>query len=717
MESNNTQVVAAFATDIYTYKDYINGYGAYYLSSCVVDDNFNIYNLRDERELHEFLVSFIKSYVTSDIVPVIMCEDLSRDVYFLANFLNSQKTRVVAKNSVDILKIDILDKNNKKILVLWDTKEFFLKKIQESEKIDKRLFFLWENYKNFADLHDFIKLSDYGNKILTATSVVRVYEQRKIYPLKGKKYKAGYYRYWLNKREKVLSDDELYSTFLCNKGGFSFCNSLKTGVAFDFLQDSKKIVSIDATSHYPAQIVSHLYPEQFEITDVEVLEDDADIIREVTTADILANWHKPFFVAFHACFIFEKLHLKENTFFAKNKIGTLPMSIFQERAIEVDDNFNANFVHLIRKKGYFNKIFGYFEKLFNKLIYADAVCVWLNELEYWILTQVYEFENQMIIKGYETGKFCKPADSSVLSVMHFYERKQEVKTRLNSECKDEYEYVKRDLNSIYGREVAIELYSSFELDEDAGLAQVSAPENVEDLPANCKTWQQFGQRVSGWGRIAQIVLIDILKDFDVEILAGDTDSLKLIIEEQNLQFLDVYLQQYSKAITLAKDIVCKRVYSYYDSEYLSDLAEIGNYKIDWISNKFYAARNKCYAYECAGELHAVTTGIAGDETLDILARELQKKGLNFKQICEKIFAPDFILTRQFGGKEIVIYPNWQERLQTDLLIEQTGEIISVNALAAPYRNTANINLWSSSKKDITQEIAQIEQNRSAHETI
>lgn len=708
----NSQVIAAFGTEIYTFHDFINGHGAFYTGAGVTLDNYEYTHIENVENCNAILEMLIEKYNSVGIIPVVACENLSRDIYYLSQFLNSKTTRLTAKSRVEVLKIDILNEGGQLQLVFWDTKDFFVKKPEENATLKQRLALFWENFRDFENSHPYIYTYDYGIKVLTAVSVTRAFEQRKIYKLKGKNgRKAGFYRYWLNKRERALSDDMLYTIFACNKGGFNFCNSKYAGVTFDFNGENKKIVSLDATSHYPAQILTHLYPETFQKATPELLQLYAGIVKNVSVADVINNWHKPFKVAFHACFEVEHLHLKTNSWYEKNKVGTLTMNLFRLQAEQLDDTFNTQFVRKIKEKGYYNRIYGEYEKLFNKLLRADAVCIWLNELEWWLLNQVYDYNYYAVLSGYESSHFCKPADSSILSVMHFYRLKQELKQCLSAETQIAYDYVKRNLNSIYGREISVELYPTYEINADNGIVNTQMPNGVDDLPANTKTWMQFGQRVCGWGRVALVVLIDILQDFDVTILAGDTDSLKLVINENEIQYLSTYLRAYSNALDSAKEIVCERVNTYYNSNYIYMCDGIGHYTIEWVSEKFYTARNKNYAYSRDGEFHAVLSGIDGESTLDILAQELTTRGWNFREICEYVFAPDFVLTNQYGGKEICEYPPYCSKWVTQLYNEKTGEVTDVDAIAAPYRAKININMWNTAK-GIAAEIERIEKNRS-----
>ena len=88
---------------------------------------------------------------------------------------------------------------------------------------------------------------------------------------------------------------------------------------------------------------------------------------------------------------------------------------------------------------------------------------------------------------------------------------------------------KADLNSIFGISATNQYRRSTELDE-FGISYVG-DFGIVNKPKVVKVWYQFGQRIVGWSRIAQICAMYLIEPYIDTIINGDTDSLKIVCDK------------------------------------------------------------------------------------------------------------------------------------------------------------------------------------------
>lgn len=627
------------------------------ISADNVESHIDIELFRHSSELYERLDEMVSA--SSDYVPVICCHNLSFDMYGLSQWLARHDVRVLAKSARKPITFTVLDDEGMPGLVIWDTLIFtqcglqrmgedcgYLKAVgewdynkvrtPETPLTDREIDYAKKDiYTLIAYLGWWLRRNEdiapekLGLNVVTKTGVVR--ERRKVrfdhVRGKGRKYNIGRYWMYLNRTEMPKSDDELYTMQACTRGGFTFCAAKSASVPYDLQGTGKRVLAFDATSQHPCQMVSHVYPIQFHEASPRVLDAAFDVIRAVKPSRVLAMWEKPFPVAFNGCFEFINLRPKDGTLFARD--GVLPLASARYKTAEqvkLDEDNGDKAAHDANRAGR-----GYVDTVenavcaFGKLVSADKARLYITELTAYEICQCYDFDSVQAVHGYVTGRFVKPSDMSIVSVMQFYKAKNLYKsareeyyangriedgeplrsvgvspaivaamengTLSDTDIEATYLSLKADLNALFGIEASNEyrrdtVLTTFGIDYTGDFGICNAPKNP-------KAFYQFGQRIVGWSRIAQITVMQLLEPLCDTFINGDTDSIKVLAGNGALPYILETLHTLDNAIDKAKEKVCARVEKSYP-DYFDPLDGIGHYVHEFTSDSFCASWNKAY---------------------------------------------------------------------------------------------------------------------------
>lgn len=415
-----------------------------------VESLVDIRYYRHAFELYSALDAIVEA--EQDYVPVILCHNLSFDMYGLAEWLNSKNTRVLAKSRRKPITFTISDDEGNPRLVIWDTLVFAQKPLSMMghecgyEKLtgfwdynlirtpetplsehelayaahDIYALIAWLGY--WLRMNSDIPQEKLGLNIVTKTGVIRARRIQRFDKVKGKgaKYNVGRFWHYLNNRQLPKTDDELFTMHAATRGGFTFCASRWANVP---ICDGMKVLGYDATSQHPAQMVSHVYPVDFHESTPANLDMAFSIVTRKTIPNILARFDRPFPVAFYGLFEFENLRPRKGSLYSAEGIFPLASARFSARTIDNDDNEASDiFNDDAYSRGYRDTAANpYF--LFGKLVSADKARLFITELTAWEIVQAYEFDSVHAISGYITQRFEKPSDMAVISVMQFYDAK------------------------------------------------------------------------------------------------------------------------------------------------------------------------------------------------------------------------------------------------------------------------------------------------------
>ena len=545
--------------------------------------------------------------------------------------------------------------------------------------------------------------------VTTKTGVVRQRRKVRFVNLKGKRkrFNIGQFWYYQNRKELPKTDDELFTMQAAMRGGLTFIASVNASRVFDLQGTDKRVFAFDATSQHPAQIVSHRVPEDFHETSARVLTMAFELVQLTTFQRVLDKWENPFGVAFYGCFEFTNLRPKENSIF--EKYGILPLASARYKPIEFtyDEDNGDKLAHEDNRRygGYVDQV----ENAvchFGKLVSADLAHLYITELTAWEICQCYDFDTVKGVSGYITGRFTRPTDMCTISVMQFYKAKNEFKharknyysgnaidnadllldlkvspvivygmkdgTVSDEDIESTYLSLKADLNALFGIEASNEFRRDTVLTSNG--IEFSGDFGICNAPANPKAWYQFGSRIVGWSRIAQICVMLLVSPYVDTIVNGDTDSIKVVARDDDLLDILGALDVLGTAIDKAKKEVCSRVeYSY--PKYYDELYNIGHYVLEFESDSFCASWNKAYCTHDVDErdnqrhYHFTLAGIPTSKRtseegifpgIDGYCDSLDEQGWNFEKVCNLMlgynvtFANDVL---KLNGRK---FPEWGE---------------------------------------------------------
>lgn len=622
-----------------------------------VEDVVKIFMYRDTIDLYAHLDGLVDE--DFDFVPVIMCHNLAFDMYGLSQWLSRHDVKVLAKSERKPITFTINDESGKPALVIWDTLIFTQQSLErmgndcgyakgvgewdyslirtpatsltdaevDYAKRDIYTLFVWFGW--WLKRNPDIEPSKLGLNVVTKTGIVRERRRVRFFELKGAHLKDSVGQYWLKNCmfEIPSSDDELYTMMAATRGGFTFCSSKNASIPFDFADGKKVIAGYDATSQHPAQLVSHLYPVKFKKRAAYVLDAAFQLVSKINMERILEKWAQPFPVAFYGCFEFENLRPKKGSIF--EACGIFPLASARYRTKEQveydeDNGDKANYQKAMHFADYADSAENAVCS-FGKLVSASKARVFITELTAWEICQAYDFDSVRAISGYSTGRFQKPADMDVISVMQFYKAKNEFKearetffaertvhnsrnllelgiapavvdgmrygTISDVDVDATYQGLKADLNAIFGISCSNQYRRSTVLSENG--IEYTGEFGIVNEPKTPKVWYQFGQRIVGWSRVAQIVAMHLSMRHAETIVNGDTDSIKVICESNKVEDISRELGILSRAIDKGKRKACARVKASYPQCYDS-LDEIGYYVHEFTADRFCASWNKAY---------------------------------------------------------------------------------------------------------------------------
>lgn len=673
----------------------------------------------------------------ADCVPVILCHNLAFDMYGLSPWLMGRDCRVLAKSQRKPITFTVLDDNGKPALVIWDTLVFSQQPLErmgedcgykkavgmwdynrirtpdtpltpdETEYAKDDIYALLSWVSWWLSRNPEIDPNMLGLNVVTKTGVVRMRRKLRFANLKKGRYNVGRQWFLINQQQAPKSDDELFTMQAATRGGFTFCASRFASVPFDLGSTGKIVAAFDATSQHPAQMVSHRVPVNFRETTPEVLELAFKVIGHRTVDDILHRWSKPFTRAIYAAYTFTNLRPKPGSVFAEYGIFPLASARFHDKKCQEldEDNGDAQAQDDMRRvRGYAdsaeNPVFA-----FGKLVSAEKCTLYVTELTAWEIQQAYIWDGMHAEHGYITGRFVRPSDMAVISVMQFYQAKNAYKKARTEYLKRDtisngadlrrlgfasaivddmeagtlsridleagYLATKADLNSLFG----IEASNEYRRDTILGAAGIeyTGEIGIANGPKNPKAWYQYGQRIVGWSRIAQICVMELLRSHIDGIINGDTDSIKVLCDSDKLPDVERALSRLGRAIDQGKADNCARVKKVYPEQY-DVLNGIGHYVLEDVEERFCAAWNKAYAAQ--DEKGRISFTLAGVPTRDIqrknadgkletvkrrldgLATDLAANGAKFGEITDILLGYNVTFAPDITGLNARKFPEW-----------------------------------------------------------
>lgn len=591
----------------------------------------------------------------------------------------------------------------------------------------------WLGY--WCSLNPEINPADLALRVVSKTGVVRRKRVQRFSKIKGKGCKKSIGQFWsfINAQNMFETDDELYTCQAATRGGFTFCASANASRVFDYdIRSGKRVYGFDATSQHPSQMVSHRYPVRFKATTAENLTAAFECIELITLDDVLDHYEKPFGVAFYGAFEFKNLRLKQNTPFAEFGIAPLAFArckkTYQRKEIISEENQQGEeFREHIAMLGYRDSVENP-DYAYGKVEAADNAVLWITELTAWEISQAYDYDSVKGLQGYISLSFDKPSDMCLISVMQFYAAKNAFKVARgayydnkpisnandligygvpgfvvdgmkqhsidDSIVESTYLGLKADLNALFGIEACNE-YRRDTVLASTGI-EYTGEFGLVNAPKQPKAWYQLGQRIVGWSRIAQCIVMLLCYPYIDTIINGDTDSVKFVIQDSYVHKVQEVLKRFDIAIDEAKHDVCSRVRRNYPDLY-DPLKNIGHYELEFTTLRFCASWNKAY---CISEVDKrdnkehIKFTLAGvpAKKVNKLADSLIDQGWTFADICDVFLGYNVTYSYDITGLNARAFPEWGSMFVDDVTDYQgtTSKVIEPSALCLyPMAKTVN----------------------------
>lgn len=466
-----------------------------------------------------------------------------------------------------------------------------------------------------------------GSTVMTLTGLARHEVKRELAPLSyTRRHKGGQIDRKLGKdysldaaRDAAKDYGQYAMRRACMRGGLSFIAPPAAGKVWG------RTIAIDETSAYHAQVMCRYIPEEWAPRSQAWLQAAAERVASKTPAAVLRSMHMPFVQYFHMQVEFTNLRLKPGTVFEELEIGIAGTARLYETSgvTGIDNEAAVEAERGIRANGYGDTIEGG-RYAFSKIMSADRFVTWVTEQELWCMAQAYTWDTMTALEGEGATKRKRPDDLSILTSMHFWKEKQDLKNRILEE-RDEWKRtyldaiyrseVKPKFNAIgYGLHARDEYRPGWRIDKEGAweLEEAITPENFEEkAPARPKAWIVYGMRIAGGARMQLILAMQLIWEKlgnRAIIIAGDTDSLKLATDCSTAEIMKV-LEPLHQATRDAIARVTARAWSLF-GRYCCDMEGLGEFQVEGVFQNFYATNVKQYcSIDKNGRLELTCAGV------------------------------------------------------------------------------------------------------------
>lgn len=615
------------------------------------DKNDSIKFYRTPDGVLAYISQLIEYGLDNTIIPIIAAYNLLFDLQPIMLSLREQyNMNITAQSTTSAYTVDLIDNDNgETVLRFWDTSylerrglaamgktcgfakatgdwNYDLIRTPETPLTEQELYYAKRDVqvipaylKWLLNSEDYIHEEDLGNVMLTATSTIRLFGKRVIgeLPIPGSKQKVGQAFIADCRRE----DAKTYDTYAIRKaqfrGGLTFTGGAYAGMP------QRNIASLDVTSMHHTFINGRYVPEKFvPIKNPDNFKATLTTIKNTPIREVLSNYSYLFNKAFNAQIEFTNIRLKG--VFADEGIGLLAEAKFYTRGLEkpyqeegtVLSELNLQAELDIMNSGYKDRALNA-EFAFGKLIKADVAQVFINEIEFWNICRVYDFDDYRLIRGEQSWKKKLPPDYITLQSNSLYELKNNLKQIIknytagqpytgkihpampaaianeirtgDADPKFLESYyntsVKGRFNAIYGSQAQDNHKPDYMVLDNAEIAiddKTRAINNFITGRGNRINYI-YGSRIVGGSRMHLVIAIELLKSWfcdRIRITGGDTDSIKISCDEDvtNDEILTA-LKPLHDATDKALNRTMQRIRNNYP-QYASTLDQVGHFDIE-----------------------------------------------------------------------------------------------------------------------------------------
>lgn len=565
--------------------------------------------LRHEEEAISYIERMIEDAKQEGVIPVMCAYNAVFDLQTIMSALHARfDMEVNAQSATNIYTLDLLQ-DGVKVLRIWDTFhlemrglkamgetcgvaklmgdwDYDLVRTPDTPLTDEELGYAARDVqvipaylRYLCDAEEWLRPDMLGCRVLTKTSLVRQMARAKIGNLRipGKKLTLLKAFEGLCSREQPKSFVSYGTRLACFRGGLTFTAALTASEVVE------RVFSLDETSAHHAFINGRRVPVGFHDLSEQALDIWLEDIERYTTYDVLHNYAYPFQRWFHMCVRLKNVRLRAGSAFDAWGIGLSAQAKFSKTVALSDisdNNMRAiDAMEYLRNHGFVDNAVNP-TYAFGKLMSADEVTVFVSELEYWCMTQVYEWDDRRGIFGEGTIKSIWPPDYVTLQSNMLYKLKNDAKVINNTyfegvpyeldipesvpkgiqdslragELSNQFvsawygNAVKGKFNSIYGSQAQNVMKPEYMVATDDELRvnreTRTTEANFDERLAEVKhpmVLYTYGLRIVGGSRMQLIIAMQLLyAAFGEAVICtgGDTDSVKIAtmpgIEAQDL---------------------------------------------------------------------------------------------------------------------------------------------------------------------------------------
>lgn len=670
--------------------------------------------IRKQTDVIAVFEKVICEFKSQGIVPVVCAYNLSFDIQTLIYSLSKKyRIKANAQSSTNIYTLDLLDlKEGNAVLRFWDTYHLemrglaamgetcgFAKAVgswdyektrhDETPLTPEEIFYATRDVQVIPAYLRFILESNewctpemLGFKVITKTSLVRQMAKSEIYGLRPLNNLMP-----IGKMYELTCEQEKPSTFYtyalrkaCFRGGFTFTAANRASQVFS------NVASVDAVSMHHAFINGRYVPVHFKKTRRVVIQQMVENVLKTDVEKVLANYERPFNIAFHARVKIFNIRLKAGSVFERDGIALLAQAKFKGSVgySEYGDNERS------RCQERANRLSGWVDSAknpllaFGKLMSADEVTVHVNEIELYAMNLVYEWQSIDVLFGEATCKFVKPPDYITIQSNVLFSMKSDVK-KIISEYREGVPYeneiphaipdgiadglrtgeisefflrswytstVKGQYNGIYGtqaQDVYKPVYTVVNGDLVIDETTKTTRESWEALqPKKNNVLYNYGMRIVGGSRLHLVLAIKSIYGFfgdKAVITGGDTDSIKVSVDESVTdEEIEESLKPLADACEKAIAKACVRIRNDFPKQ-ASSMRKVGSFEIEDCNgssrySKHIELWNKTRAsLDAAGKVHLTAAGLPqpkGKYTAAGAIEDLINKGVEFGEAVNAV---------------------------------------------------------------------------------
>lgn len=673
--------------------------------------------LRHETEAIAYIDRMIETAHEAGFIPVMCVYNAIFDLQTILSSLHARyEMRVNAQSSTNIYVLDLI-REDRCVLRIWDTFhlemrglkamgetcgvaklmgdwDYDLVRTPETELTDEELGYAARDVqvipaylRYLCDAYDWLRPDMLGVRVLTKTSLVRQMARAEIGGLKipGKRLRLLPAFESLCRRESPY-DFESYATRLAAfRGGLTFTAALTASTVVEH------VYSLDETSAHHAFINGRRVPVGFHRLARPVMQMWLEDIARYDTYDVLHNYAYPFQRWFHACVRVKNVRLKVGSAFDAWGIGLLAQAKFNKRVplSEIGDN-NVRAIdsmESLRLSGYVDRAGGA-TYAFGKLMSANEAYVFVSELEWWCMLQVYDFDSYEAVSGEGTIRSIWPPDYVTLQSNMLYQRKNDAKV-INNSYEQGRPYglgipdsvpvgiregllsgaftkqfvsswygnaVKGAFNAIYGTQAQNVLKPEYmvapddelRIDADTRTTAENYDERLGDIKHPMVLYT-YGLRIVGGSRMQLIIAIQLLyKAFGncVIVTGGDTDSIKVACMGVDDRELLSALEPLHEATTRAIRLCMTRLRENYP-KLAADLTGVGCFEVEpatrtcaWYPLHLEAWNKARISIDDMGRPHVTMAGLSrpdGAYTINNWVSDMLRRGHDARKLLPRAF--------------------------------------------------------------------------------